>query len=212
EELHDIHTIIKTAPRSGADDDDDDSVMLDDDDLAFLDDYSKDLGVSAMDRHSEYRLVIAETAYTHHATYSAHHHGHMTSHPHHPAYAASSLAARYRTTPWPHHNYHSDHISSHHSARGAKKNLLWKFLLWVLENQPDLAQWTDVKRGVFKFVDTARISRMWGQRKHKKDMTFEKLSRGIRHYYKRGLMERLANTRLVYKFNWEKVPRKFRKA
>jgi hypothetical protein len=53
-------------------------------------------------------------------------------------------------------------------------------LLHVLDNHPDLASWTDVRRGVFKFVDTARISVMWGQRKHKKDMTFEKLSRGIR--------------------------------
>lgn len=97
------------------------------------------------------------------------------------------------------------------SRRGAKKNLLWKFLLWVLDNQTDLAQWTDVRKGIFKFVDTARISTMWGQRKHKRDMTFEKLSRGIRHYYKRGLMERMPHTRLVYKFNWEKVPRRFRK-
>ncbi|KAK7099176.1 uncharacterized protein [Littorina saxatilis] len=98
------------------------------------------------------------------------------------------------------------------SRRGAKKNLLWKFLLWVLDHQPDLAQWTDMRKGVFKFVDTARISTQWGQRKHKRDMTFEKLSRGIRHYYKRGLMERLSNTRLVYKFNWEKVPKRYRKA
>ncbi|XP_076471186.1 uncharacterized protein LOC143301066 [Babylonia areolata] len=98
------------------------------------------------------------------------------------------------------------------SRRGAKKNLLWKFLLTVLDNHADLAQWTDLKRGVFKFVDTASISKLWGQRKHKNDMTFEKLSRGIRHYYKRGLMERMPNTRLVYKFNWDKVPKKFRKA
>ncbi|XP_025087111.1 ETS translocation variant 4-like isoform X2 [Pomacea canaliculata] len=98
------------------------------------------------------------------------------------------------------------------SKRGAKKNLLWKFLLWVLENRADLAEWTDITRGTFKFVDTANVSKMWGLRKHKKDMTFEKLSRGIRHYYKRGLMERQANTRLVYKFNWDKVPKKYRKA
>ncbi|KAL8579154.1 hypothetical protein ACOMHN_010738 [Nucella lapillus] len=98
------------------------------------------------------------------------------------------------------------------SRRGAKRNLLWKFLLWMLEQHPDVVQWKDVKSGVFKFVDTARVSVMWGQRKRKTDMTFEKLSRGIRHYYKRGLMERLSHTRLMYKFNWDKVPKRYRKA
>ncbi|XP_076450601.1 uncharacterized protein LOC143286752 [Babylonia areolata] len=99
-----------------------------------------------------------------------------------------------------------------HSRRGAKRNLLWKFLLWTLDHHSDVVCWTNVEEGTFKFVDTARVSTLWGQRKKKADMTFEKLSRGIRHYYKRGLMERLSHTRLVYKFNWDMVPRRYRKA
>ncbi|XP_046333212.1 ETS-related transcription factor Elf-1-like [Haliotis rufescens] len=97
------------------------------------------------------------------------------------------------------------------SRRGAKNVLLWKFILQVLENRPDLAKWVNRSEGTFKFVDTTVMSRMWGEKKRKRDMTFEKLSRGIRHYYKSGLMSRIEGTRLVYKFNWPQVPKPYRK-
>ncbi|KAL3841369.1 hypothetical protein ACJMK2_019527 [Sinanodonta woodiana] len=96
------------------------------------------------------------------------------------------------------------------NKRGAKNILLWKFLLEQLaDRNATHVQWLDEKNGVFRFTDTAETSRLWGQLKKKTDMNFEKLSRGIRHYYKDGLMERMNGTRLVYKFNWTKVPRRY---
>ncbi|KAL5006328.1 hypothetical protein ScPMuIL_015134 [Solemya velum] len=95
--------------------------------------------------------------------------------------------------------------------RGAKNVLLWKFLLQKLDDRTDLIQWIDIRKGVFKFLDTQEVSRLWGEKKRKQDMNFEKLSRGIRHYYKDGLMSRVFGTRLVYQFHWNKIPRAFRK-
>lgn len=93
--------------------------------------------------------------------------------------------------------------------RGAKNVLLWKFLLEELKVGKHV-EWTDISQGTFRFVDTCEISRLWGQKKRKDDMNFEKLSRGIRHYYKSGFMSRQEGTRLIYRFNWAKVPKKYR--
>lgn len=94
--------------------------------------------------------------------------------------------------------------------RGAKNILLWKFLLGELRKpNNNHIKWENEREGIFKFVDTAECSRLWGQMKKKEDMNFEKLSRGIRHYYRAGLMSRRAGIRLVYKFNWECVPRAY---
>lgn len=95
--------------------------------------------------------------------------------------------------------------------RGAKNILLWKFLLQELRN-PNVThvKWENEHEGTFKFVDTNECSKLWGQMKKKEDMNFEKLSRGIRHYYRDGLMSRKDGIRLVYKFNWDRVPKQFR--
>ncbi|XP_050408631.1 ETS-related transcription factor Elf-4 isoform X2 [Patella vulgata] len=98
------------------------------------------------------------------------------------------------------------------SNRGAKHNLLWKFLLQKLDDPYNkCVSWVDKEGGTFKFEDTVTISKEWGSRKRKNDMNFEKLSRGIRHYYKSGLMSRVSSERLVYKFHWSSVPKRHRK-
>ncbi|KAK6191449.1 hypothetical protein SNE40_003136 [Patella caerulea] len=98
------------------------------------------------------------------------------------------------------------------SNRGAKHNLLWKFLLQKLDDpNNNCVSWVSKKEGTFKFEDTVTISKEWGSRKRKSDMNFEKLSRGIRHYYKSGLMSRVSSERLVYKFHWSSVPKRHRK-
>ncbi|XP_048781229.1 ETS homologous factor-like isoform X2 [Ostrea edulis] len=94
--------------------------------------------------------------------------------------------------------------------RGAKNVLLWKFILEQLRSGTESVRWVNLKTGTFRFVDTTDISRKWGEKKRKSDMNFEKLSRGIRHYYKSGFMSREDGTRLVYRFHWPKVPRAWR--
>lgn len=94
--------------------------------------------------------------------------------------------------------------------RGAKNILLWKFLLAEL-SAPNAGyiKWVNKDEGTFRFMDTVEVSRRWGQKKQKTDMNFEKLSRGIRHYYKNKFMTRIDGVRLVYKFNWSKIPKEW---
>lgn len=116
------------------------------------------------------------------------------------------------------HTYISDDLSEEDDdnvvckkgKRGAKNILLWKFLLEQLLKGAGLIRWIDQRCGTFRFVDTIEISRLWGEKKRKSDMNFEKLSRAIRHYYRSGFMSRCEGTRLVYKINWRMVPKEWR--
>ena len=69
----------------------------------------------------------------------------------------------------------------HYLLTGAKNVLLWKFLLEELSKpNGNNVQWVDEREGLFRFVDTTEVSKLWGLKKNKDDMNFGKLSRGIR--------------------------------
>ena len=55
-------------------------------------------------------------------------------------------------------------------SKGAKNVLLWKFLLEEL-NKPNgnNVQWVDEREGLFRFVDTTEVSKLWGMKKNKED-------------------------------------------
>ncbi|GBP07299.1 DNA-binding protein D-ETS-4 [Eumeta japonica] len=55
--------------------------------------------------------------------------------------------------------------------------------------------------GVFKIEDSVRVARLWGKRKNRPAMNYDKLSRSIRQYYKKGIMKKTERSqRLVYQF------------
>ena len=55
--------------------------------------------------------------------------------------------------------------------------------------------------GIFKIEDSARVARLWGQRKNRPAMNYDKLSRSIRQYYKKGIIKKTEQSkRLVYQF------------
>jgi SAM pointed domain-containing ETS transcription factor len=55
--------------------------------------------------------------------------------------------------------------------------------------------------GIFKIEDSARVAKLWGQRKNRPAMNYDKLSRSIRQYYKKGIIKKTENSkRLVYQF------------
>lgn len=61
---------------------------------------------------------------------------------------------------------------------------LWQFLLELLTDKyhRDVIQWiTD--DGEFKLNNPEMVAHLWGQRKNKPTMTYEKLSRALRYYY-----------------------------
>lgn len=80
---------------------------------------------------------------------------------------------------------------------------LWEFIRDILihpEKNQGLMKWEDRREGVFKFIKSEAVAQMWGQKKKNTSMTYEKLSRAMRYYYKREILERVDGRRLVYKF------------
>ena len=81
---------------------------------------------------------------------------------------------------------------------------LWQFLRELLETSHlygNSIRWLDRTNGVFKIEDSVRVARLWGARKNRPAMNYDKLSRSIRQYYKKGIMKKTERSqRLVYQF------------
>ncbi|XP_042198102.1 ETS-related transcription factor Elf-3 isoform X1 [Callorhinchus milii] len=89
---------------------------------------------------------------------------------------------------------------SKHSPRGTH---LWEFIRDILlrpETNTGLLKWEDRSEGIFKFLKSEAVAQLWGEKKKNSSMTYEKLSRAMRYYYKREILERVDGRRLVYKF------------
>lgn len=60
---------------------------------------------------------------------------------------------------------------------------LWEFIRDLLLNDrtnPSFIRWERREDGVFKFVQSDKVAKMWGERKQNPKMTYEKLSRAMR--------------------------------
>ncbi|KAK3104131.1 hypothetical protein FSP39_024646 [Pinctada imbricata] len=160
-----------------------------------------------------------------------HHPFHTHPHPHHmspyeqypPHCMYSDFGAMHRMPPPPCH-IPEDHMvpqpirrrpgrprikslpSEEEAARDkkAKNQHLWEFIYEILMNplyNPQYLRWENQREGVFRFVQSEAVAQLWGGLKNNENMTYEKLSRAMRHYYKRGILERVEGRRLVYKFS-----------
>lgn len=82
---------------------------------------------------------------------------------------------------------------------------LWQFLLQLLLDQSHkhLICWTSTD-GEFKLLKSEEVAKLWGLRKNKTNMNYDKLSRALRYYYDK-VNERdcglCAGTASVQKFN-----------
>ncbi|XP_044748000.1 DNA-binding protein D-ETS-4 [Coccinella septempunctata] len=81
---------------------------------------------------------------------------------------------------------------------------LWQFLKELLQNPQthgSCIRWMDRTKGIFKIEDSVKVARLWGRRKNRPAMNYDKLSRSIRQYYKKGIMKKTERSqRLVYQF------------
>ncbi|CAK8678635.1 unnamed protein product [Clavelina lepadiformis] len=78
---------------------------------------------------------------------------------------------------------------------------LWQFLVTMLEDPTNnhVIAWTG--RGLeFKLVEPEEVARRWGLQKNRPAMNYDKLSRSLRYYYEKGIMQKVAGERYVYKF------------
>ncbi|XP_032805240.1 SAM pointed domain-containing Ets transcription factor-like [Petromyzon marinus] len=81
---------------------------------------------------------------------------------------------------------------------------LWQFLKELLlqpEAYSHCIRWIDREKAIFKIEDSVEVARLWGIRKNRPAMNYDKLSRSIRQYYKKGIIRKTEiSQRLVYQF------------
>ncbi|KAL3097035.1 hypothetical protein niasHS_002751 [Heterodera schachtii] len=81
---------------------------------------------------------------------------------------------------------------------------LWHFIRELLDQPRDYGgcvRWVDRKEGTFKIESSHHLARFWGLRKNRAAMNYDKLSRSLRQYYKKGIIQKPEKKqRLVYKF------------
>ncbi|KAJ8012375.1 hypothetical protein DPEC_G00042050 [Dallia pectoralis] len=78
---------------------------------------------------------------------------------------------------------------------------LWQFLVTLLDDPSNghFIAWTG--RGMeFKLIEPEEVARRWGIQKNRPAMNYDKLSRSLRYYYEKGIMQKVAGERYVYKF------------
>lgn len=78
---------------------------------------------------------------------------------------------------------------------------LWQFLLEELRNPQarEFIHWTG-NDWEFKLKDPNQVAKRWGARKNKPKMNYEKLSRGLRYYYDKRIIQKVSGKRYVYRF------------
>ncbi|XP_058525074.1 ETS domain-containing protein Elk-4 isoform X2 [Ochotona princeps] len=78
---------------------------------------------------------------------------------------------------------------------------LWQFLLQLLQDpqNKDVICWTS-NDGEFKLLQAEEVARLWGIRKNKLTMNYDKLSRALRYYYVKNIIKKVNGQKFVYKF------------
>lgn len=93
---------------------------------------------------------------------------------------------------------HKNHKTTFKSGRPR----LCQFLLELLDN-PDkyayMIDWLDKDKGIFKFINSGEVARLWGRRRNKPSMKYENFARSLRTYIAKGILLK-PRSKLVYQF------------
>lgn len=84
-------------------------------------------------------------------------------------------------------------------AMGKFLNLKFKFLFVLFFQYEHIITWTN-DDGEFKLVNAEEVARLWGLRKNKHNMNYDKLSRALRYYYDKNIIKKVLGQKFVYKF------------
>uniref|UniRef100_A0A673T583 ETS variant transcription factor 7 n=1 Tax=Suricata suricatta TaxID=37032 RepID=A0A673T583_SURSU len=93
-------------------------------------------------------------------------------------------------------------------GRIADCRLLWDYVYQLLSDtryEPYI-RWEDKNAKIFRVVDPNGLARLWGNHKNRVNMTYEKMSRALRHYYKLNIIKKEPGQKLLFRFL--KTPRK----
>nr|XP_019566648.1 PREDICTED: ETS translocation variant 3-like protein [Rhinolophus sinicus] len=93
------------------------------------------------------------------------------------------------------------------SSPGSRQIQLWHFILELLQKEEfrHVIAWQQGEYGEFVIKDPDEVARLWGRRKCKPQMNYDKLSRALRYYYNKSILHKSKGKRFTYKFNFSKV-------
>ncbi|XP_074167218.1 transcription factor ETV7 isoform X3 [Sminthopsis crassicaudata] len=80
--------------------------------------------------------------------------------------------------------------------------LLWDYVYHLLSDSKyeSYIKWEDKDSKVFRVVDPNGLARLWGNHKNRVNMTYEKMSRALRHYYKLNIIKKEPGQKLLFRF------------
>ena len=58
---------------------------------------------------------------------------------------------------------------------------------------------------MFRIKDPAKLAEMWGEKRNRTNMTYEKLSRSLRHYYEKKILRKVPKRKYTYKFHCREI-------
>ncbi|XP_058032033.1 transcription factor ETV7 isoform X2 [Ahaetulla prasina] len=61
-------------------------------------------------------------------------------------------------------------------------------------------KWEDKETKIFRVVDPKGLAGLWGNHKNRRNMTYEKMSRALRHYYKLNIIKKETGQKLLFRF------------
>ncbi|NWJ01708.1 ETV7 factor, partial [Crypturellus undulatus] len=61
-------------------------------------------------------------------------------------------------------------------------------------------RWEDKEAKVFRIVNPNGLAQLWGNHKNRVNMTYEKMSRALRHYYKLNIIRKEPGQKLLFRF------------
>ncbi|XP_059382974.1 transcription factor ETV6-like [Carassius carassius] len=92
--------------------------------------------------------------------------------------------------------------TSEANGKIADCKLLWDYVYQLLSDSRYEAfiRWEDPDAMVFRVLDPNGLARLWGNHKNRANMTYEKMSRALRHYYKLNIIKKETGQRLLFRF------------
>ncbi|XP_044278573.1 ETS translocation variant 3-like protein isoform X2 [Varanus komodoensis] len=93
------------------------------------------------------------------------------------------------------------------SSPGSRQIQLWHFILELLQKEEfrHVIAWQQGEYGEFVIKDPDEVARLWGRRKCKPQMNYDKLSRALRYYYSKRILHKTRGKRFTYQFNFSKL-------
>ncbi|NXJ24865.1 ETV7 factor, partial [Dicrurus megarhynchus] len=80
--------------------------------------------------------------------------------------------------------------------------LLWEYVYQLLADRryEPYIRWEDKDAKVFRVVNPNGLAQLWGNHKNRMNMTYEKMSRALRHYYKLNIIKKEPGQKLLFRF------------